>query len=156
MLTVQDRQVNDVDDYPLKRVFGESCNWTEEFEEYIRGRIASGGSITIRQLLEDYLSTRRTGGYLTGLSAHLHSDYNKYYTITMSGSRTTDDSEARRRARCGSIPNYRWHHCERIWATMTGIKCKICLVEEAYHSAHHHNGGVDEYHLIFETGYGRT
>lgn len=157
MLKIQGNEVRDVDDYPLKRVFGEAYNWTTEFEQYIRGRISNGGSTTIRDLLENYLGSRRAGGYLTGYSTHLHSNYNKMYTITMSGDRNRDNSEARSKADCGSsIPNYRWHHCERIWATMTGVKCKICLVEEAYHSAHHHKGGVDEYHYIFSTGYGRT
>jgi len=157
MLTIQGYDVHDVNERPLNRVFGESCCWTDEFEQYIREKIASGGCITIRDLLENYLSSRRTGGYLAINTSHLHSDYNKAYIISMSGDRNRDNSAARRKAGCGSsIPHYRWHHCERIWATMTGINCKMYLVDETYHSAHHHKGGVDEYHYIFSTGYGRT
>lgn len=154
MLKVQGYPVNDVDDYPLNKVFGSSYYWTSKFESYIRDKIKSDDNITIRQLLEDYLNTRRTGGYLIGYSSHLHKVYKQHYIITMTGNRTNDYLAARRKAHCGSIPDYRWHHCERIWATMTGIRCKMCLVEENYHSVHHHKGGVDEYHFIFETGYG--
>lgn len=153
MLKVQGREVKDVNENLLKKVFGESWCWTSEFYTYIQGRIKSGGDISIRQLLEDFLSTRRPGGYLTNLEGHLHSDYNKMYIITMTGDRGRDSKEAKTKARCtSSIKHYRWHHCERIWATMSGINCKMCLVEEDYHKTSH-NGGVDEYHLVIANGY---
>lgn len=160
MLTINHVAIIDTDQTELKRVFKESDNWTDAFYNYVHGLINNNVENTynsVGEFLEDFLAPRRSGNYLTGFNDYLHRNYNTRYRIAMSGNRTTDKNRAMLKASGtrASTLGYRWHHKQGIKATQQGIMCDMYLVQENYHNSHHHDGGVDEYLMIFQRGYGR-